>query len=82
MLGVAISDLTPYGVLLVFVLMVGFGLLIPRRTHNERINDYKEQIALLRKILAERDDQLLMSLGVGRPAVRVLEEIKEVAASK
>ena len=82
MFGVPISDLTPYGVLLVFVLMVGFGILIPRRTHNDRINDYKEQVALLRKIVAERDQQLFLSLRVGQPAVKALEEIKEVAASK
>lgn len=82
MLGVPISDLTPYGVLLVFVLMVGFGLLIPRRTHIERINDYKEQVTLLRAIVKERDQQLLLALRVGQPAVKVLEEIKEVAASK
>lgn len=82
MLGVVISELTPYGVLLVFVLMVGFGLLIPRRTHNERINDYKEQIVLLHKIVETRDRQLAMALAPGHAAVKALEEIKEVAANK
>ena len=82
MFGVPISDLTPYGVLLVFVLMVGFGILIPRRTHNDRVKDLKDQIALLQKIVETRDRQLAMALAPGHAAVKALEDIKEAAATK
>lgn len=82
MIGVPISELTPYGVLLLFVLMIGVGLLIPRWSHVQRINDYKEQIKLLREIVETRDRQLMIALQSGHPVVKALEDIREAAATK
>lgn len=82
MIGVPISELTPYGVLLAFVLMIGFGLLIPRWTHLQRVNDLKEQIQLLREIVKERDQQIRLMQRPGEVVVKAIEEIKEVAATK
>lgn len=80
MLGVPISELTPYGVLLLFVLMVGFGLLIPRWMHNQRIADYKEQIALLQESLRKRDQQFDKALDNNALVVKALEGIRQEAA--
>lgn len=77
-----VSELTPYGVLLLIVLMICFGLLIPRWSHVQRINDYKEQIKLLREIVQRRDRQLLLLLQPGQVAVKMLEEIKEVVTTQ
>lgn len=77
-----ISELTPLGALLVIVLMICTGMLIPRWLHIQRINDYKDQISLLRQIVEKRDAQLDAALKPGHAAVKVLEDIKEAAATK
>jgi Flp pilus assembly protein TadB len=74
-LGAEWAHIGPWGVVTIFVLMIGLGLLIPRWVHTQRVNDLKEQLAEWKSIAHK-------AMGTGETAVAVLEEIKEEAANK
>lgn len=61
----ALALLKEYGAFGLMALMVGFGWLIPRWTHRERVNDLKQQIVkqdkTIETLLAQRDE--LMEFG-------------------
>ena len=69
-------DLSLAGLVTLVVLLVLFGALIPRWTHNQRIKDKNAEIALLQKVVDKRDEQhdkLVDKVGL---VIQMLEDIK------
>lgn len=66
------AQIGPWGIVTIFVLMIGFGLLIPRWSHTQRVNDLKDQIAEWKSIAHKAMDN-------NEASVNVLEGIKEEA---
>lgn len=73
------SEIGPMGVVTIFVFLIGFGYLLPRWIHVERIKDKDDQITYLRAILDKRDEQLVKVLENNELAARALEDLKRVA---
>lgn len=69
------SQIGPWGLVTIFVLMIGLGMLIPRWVHTQRINDLKEQLAEWKSIAHK-------AMGTGEAAVSALEGIKEEASKQ
>lgn len=59
------------------VILVIFGGLIPRWTHNQRINDKREIIDFLKDSLKKRDEQVEKLISQGEVTVKLLEDIKQ-----
>lgn len=66
----------PWGVLAVFVLMIGLGLLIPRWTHTQRMGDREKHIALLTRMIDKRDEQFDKLVEQNRIIISLLEDFK------
>lgn len=73
------SEVGPVGIVTIFVFLIGFGFLIPRWVHTQRMKDKDDQITYLRAIVDKRDQQLVKVLENNELAARALEEIKRVA---
>lgn len=83
---VGLRDVGPWGIVAIFVLCLGFGWIIPRWTHKERIADLKEQlkgkdetIAFQRASLEKRDEQVSQLAQNNLVAVNALEAIRREA---
>lgn len=76
------TDFTPAGGLMLFVLLVGFGLLVPRWTYNQWTRNYEAQITYLRAIIDKREEQLADAMRGYEVVVKLLEDIKHEAVEK
>jgi hypothetical protein len=73
-----LGDLGPVGVLTLVVLMILFGLLVPRWQHNQRIADKDKVNETLQKALDKRDEQVDKLIEGQELMARLLEDIKRV----
>lgn len=78
-LGIGVADVMKMGPVGAVVLAVLTGLLIPRWTHKERMNDKDAQIRYLQAALDKRDEQVGRLLDQGETSVHLLEDIKATA---
>lgn len=75
-----LATIGPYGLVTLFCIALGLGWVIPRWTHIQRINDYKETIIYLRATLEKRDQQFEKALENNALVVQALEGIRREAA--
>lgn len=83
---VGLRDVGPWGIVGIFVLLLGAGWLIPRWSHKERIADIKERlkekdamIVFLQEALRKRDAQVDQLADNNQVAVNALEAIRREA---
>ena len=76
------ANIGPWGLVTVFVLLVGLGGLIPRWTYNRTIKDKDIVIANLNKALDKRDDQFTKLSEQNRVIISLLEDIKIIGQSR
>jgi prefoldin subunit 5 len=83
---VGLKDVGPWGIIAIFVVSLGYGWIIPRWSHKERIADLKEQlkeksetIVFLQAALDKRDDQMADLIQSSQVAVTALEAIRREA---
>lgn len=70
------SDLTPWGIVTVMVLMIAVGYLVPRWMHNQRMKDKDLTITYLQGALDKRDDQVGTLIKQNEVIIKLLEDIK------
>lgn len=77
-----LANLGPWGLVTVFVLLILFGRLIPRWTHEQRITDRDERIRYLEKMVDKRDEQFEKLLANGELVIKLLEDLKSEAVRR
>jgi hypothetical protein len=75
MLSAEWARIGPWGLVTIFVLLVAFGMLIPRWSHTQRVNDLKDQIAEWKAIAHQ-------ALGSGEAAVRTAVKVLDQSANE
>jgi len=79
MFGAELGQLGPWGLASACFMLVFLGGLIPRWTHNQRINDLKDLNNKLEAALDKRDEQFDRLIGQNEIIVHTLEEIKAIS---
>lgn len=74
-----LAEIGPWGLVTIIVLLIAFGLLIPRWIHVQRVNDLKEARDQAEARSQEWRQIALQLMGTGEVAVKALEAIKEEA---
>jgi len=77
--GVAFSQLGPWGLVSVFVMLVFLGGLVPRWIHNQRVDDKDRLIDRLTAALDKRDEQFDILIKQGEAVVKLLEDLKRAS---
>lgn len=70
-------DTSVAGLLGLTVLLILFGGLIPRWIHNQRVKDKEAENAVLRQIIAKRDEQHAKLVDNDELIIKLLEDIKK-----
>lgn len=76
------AEVGPWGLVSIFVVMVLTGLLVPRWTHNQRVNDRDKQIDLLTKTIEKRDVQIETMIQQHNIVIKLLEDIKRESQTR
>jgi len=77
-----LADVGPWGLVTLFVLLVLFGRLIPRWTHDQRMGDKDERIRHLESMVDKRDEQFEKLLTNGELVIKLLEDLRSEAARR
>lgn len=81
-MGLGWSQLTPWGIVTVMVMLIAVGGLIPRWTFKKIVDDKDKLIEKLQTALDMRDEQFKELFGNQELTIRLLEEIKREAQSR
>jgi hypothetical protein len=76
-----LTTVGPWGLVSMFFILVFLGGLIPRWTHNQRVNDKEQTITYLESMVAKRDEQFDKLIENAEITVRLLEDIKRAAGT-
>ena len=76
------GQLSPWGVITIFVMFIGLGFLVPLRTHLRIVRDKDALIGKLEQALDKRDEQFERLFDQTKLIVTLVEDLKKAAAEQ
>lgn len=80
--GIPVAQLVtlgPWHIVTLTVLLVLFGVLVPRWLHQQRIQDRDKHIALLERTLEKREEQFTQLIKNDELVIKLLEDLREAS---